>query len=213
MSSSDYSNIQIDSWKRKEYYEFYSGFDQPFFGIDAQIKCTKAVTYCKEENISFFMYYMYKAFLALNEIAEFKTRIVDDEVRQYETIHVGTTIGRLDESFAFAFCEFQEDFTQFAQQFSEEIERVNQTTGLRLNANTRRADLMHCSSIPWISFTGIHHARHSGFKDSIPKLTFGKYFEKDGELHLPISVHAHHGLMDGIHVAKFFKQLESLLNT
>ena len=49
------------------------------------------------------------------------------------------------------------------------------------------------------------------FKDSIPKITFGKFYEKAGKTMLPISVHAHHGLMDAIHVSKFLNETEQLL--
>ena len=111
----------------------------------------------------------------------------------------------------FAFVPFVEDYNIFEKSFKEEIERVNQSEGLRLNADTGRTDLMHCSSVPWISFTGIKHASNSVFKDSIPKLTFGKYYKKDGKVMLPVSVHAHHGLMDAIHVSQFLNKTEDLL--
>jgi len=206
-----YKDIDLKTWKRTEYFEFYSTFDQPYFGIDTEIECTYALDYCKENKLSFFIYYMYCAYKALNTIPEFKTRIVEGKPRLYNVIHVGTTIGRPDGSFAFAYAPYSDDFKIFSQALKAEIEAVNHSTGLRANSETGRIDLMHCSSIPWISFTGMKHASNSAFKDSIPKLTFGKYFTKDNKIMLPISVHAHHGLMDAIHVSQFLKQTEHLL--
>lgn len=213
MGEKPYSIIDVETWKRKEYFEFYSTFDRPFFGIDTEIKCTNAVKYCKANGYSFFMYYMYQSFVAINEISEFKTRIFENEVRQYDTIHVGTTIGRKDESFGFAFTPFVLSFHDFCDGFKSEIDRVNDSKGLRFNKDTSRLDLIHCSSLPWISFKGLHHATNSSYLDSIPKLTFGKYYENLSEFKLPISVHGHHGLMDGIHVSQFLTKLELLLNT
>ncbi len=203
--------IDLKTWKRKEYFEFYSTFDQPYFGIDTEIECTNALLYCKANGVSFFMYYMFCAYKALNTIPEFRTRIVDEKPRIYNRIHVGTTIGRPDGSFAFAYAPFLDDFEGFIESFKKEIDAVNNSEGLRLSENTARIDLMHCSSVPWISFKGIKHASNSKFKDSIPKLTFGKYYQKDNKMILPISVHAHHGLMDAIHVSEFLNKTEELL--
>ena len=206
-----YTSIDLQTWKRREYFEFYSTFDQPYFGLDTEIECTKGLEFCKSEGISFFHYYMHCAYKALNTIPEFKTRIVDGEPREYNEIHVGTTIGRPDGSFAFAYAPFNTDFELFSEGLKEEINRVNNSTGLRLSKDTGRIDLMHCSSVPWISFKGIKHASNSAFKDSIPKLTFGKFYNNGGKIMLPISVHAHHGLMDAIHVSEFLNKTEDLL--
>ena len=34
--------IDTDSWKRKEHYEFFSRYEEPFFGITTNVDCTKA---------------------------------------------------------------------------------------------------------------------------------------------------------------------------
>ena len=81
---------------------------------------------------------MYCAHKALNAIPEFRTRIVDGAPVIYDVIHVGTTIGRPDGSFGFAFSPFTPDFEAFANGFKEEIDRVNHSTGLRLNDQTGR---------------------------------------------------------------------------
>lgn len=206
-----YKRLELDSWKRRAYFEFYSTFDQPFFGLDTEVEYTNALEKCKANKTSFFIFYMYCAHKALNRIPEFRTRIVDGEPRLYNVIHVGTTIGRPDGSFGFAYAPFTNDFQEFSKGLKEEINRVNNSEGLRLNQDTGRIDLVHCSSVPWISFTGIKHASNSMFKDSIPKLTFGKFYNKDNKVMLPLSVHAHHGLMDAIHVSEFLKETEKLL--
>lgn len=206
-----FQTIDLQTWKRTEYFQFYTAFDQPYFGLDAEIECTQALEFCKANKESFFIRYMYCAYKALNTIPEFKTRIVDGEPRLYDEIHVGTTIGRPDGSFAFAYAPYSEDYSTFEQGLKAEIKRVHESTGLRATRETGRIDLMHCSSVPWISFKGVKHASNSAFKDSIPKLTFGKYYETDGKIMLPISVHAHHGLMDAFHVSQFLKETEKLL--
>ncbi|RYD86239.1 MAG: chloramphenicol acetyltransferase, partial [Sphingobacteriales bacterium] len=48
--------------------------------------------------------------------------------------------------------------------------------------------------------------------ESVPKITFGKYREDAGRKLMPVSVEAHHGLVDGLHVARYFEIFAKLMN-
>ena len=54
--------------------------------------------------------------------------------------------------------------------------------------------------------------RNYSFPHSSPKITFGKVIESNDGLKMPVSVHAHHALMDGIHVAQFFNEFQENLD-
>lgn len=72
-------------------------------------------------------------------------------------------------------------------------------------------NVIHYSSIPWLNFTSLSHARSFSFKDSCPKISFGKMMEQNGIKQMPISIHVHHALMDGFHVAQFVERFQELL--
>ncbi len=95
--------VDINNWKRKEYYEFFSKYDEPFWGIVTEIDCTIAYEKVKQNNSSFFSYYLYKSTQAINMIEEFRYRIEDEKVVLFEEIHAATTIGRDDETFGYSF--------------------------------------------------------------------------------------------------------------
>lgn len=40
--------IDKNTWKRKEHYEFFSEYDDPFFGITSEIECSNAYEFCKK---------------------------------------------------------------------------------------------------------------------------------------------------------------------
>jgi len=73
-------------------------------------------------------------------------------------------------------------------------------------------DLTHYSSLPWFNFTGLTHLRNFGDGDSIPKISFGKIFMREGRSYLPFSIHVHHALVDGFHVARFVDLFNENLN-
>ncbi|MFZ4414898.1 MAG: CatA-like O-acetyltransferase [Bacteroidales bacterium] len=207
-----YKNLDIENWNRKEHFEFFNHFDEPFFGIEAEIDCTYSYTFCRSQSIPFFLYYHYQALLAVNQTEEFRYRIKDGEIIVFDTIHVTTTISREDNTFAFSFIPFVPSFREFSELARIEIDRIKSSSGLCVNENTSRIDVIHFSTLPWISFTGVSHARNFKYKDSVPKITFGKYFSRNKRLIMPISIHAHHGLMDGFHVGQYLQMFEKFIN-
>ena len=208
-----YKKLNKDNWNRKEHFEFFNQFDEPFFGIVAEIDCSNAYQVCKTNSIPFSLYCLYQAITAVNQTEEFRYRIKDEEIIVFDTIHVTTTIGRNDNTFSFSYIPFTQSLSEFVKLAKIEIERIKSSSGLGANENTGRLDVIHFSTVPWISFTGVTHPQNFKFKDSIPKITFGKYFHRNDRMFMPVSVNAHHGLMDGFHVSQFVKLFEHLLNT
>ncbi|MDJ1506611.1 chloramphenicol acetyltransferase [Xanthocytophaga agilis] len=206
------TELPLDQWNRKEHFQFFSGFDEPFFGIVAELDITHAYQKAKAANASFFLYYLYQTLKIVNAIEEFRYRIAEGKVYCYDTIHASPTISRDDTTFGFGFIEFKDTFESFLPGALTEIEAVRQTSGLCLSDQTGRIDVIHFSAIPWTRFTGLTHARHFAYKDSVPKVSVGKYYTQHGKMLLPVAVNVHHGLMDGYHVGKFLSELQSLFD-
>ena len=49
-------------------------------------------------------------------------------------------------------------------------------------------------------------------RNATPLFDWGKYYEKDGKVMIPISVQAHHSFLDGLHIGQFVEQLQKFLN-
>ena len=67
----------------------------------------------------------------------------------------------------------------------------------------------------WIRKTTYTHISHtiSGKKDNAtPLFDWGKYYEKDGKVLIPISAQAHHSFVDGLHIGQFVEKLQKMLN-
>jgi len=203
--------IDLASWSRREHFEFFSTFDDPTFGIVSEVDCSNAYALVKEKQHSFFAWYMHKSMLAVDAVEEFKYRIADGQVVFYEEIHAGPTIGRKDGTFSFSFIPFDRDFTTFSQSLKDEIIQVQNSTGLRIGVDADHKNIVYYSTLPWIAFTGLKHPRDANETAGIPKITFGKMFIRDGKRMMPVSVHAHHGLLDGLHVGQYLDVFQELL--
>lgn len=202
--------LNLDTWARKEHFNFFRQFDEPFFGITVEIDCTIDFNRVKANGGSFFLSYLHKSLAAANEVAPFRYRINDGEVWVYDQVHASPTIDRPDGTFGFAYMDFYEDAATFDAHSKAEIERVRQSTGLVPAVSGE--NVIHYSSLPWINFTAISHARSFSFKDSCPKISFGKVRDAGERKMMPVSVHVHHALMDGFHVAQFLDGFQQRMN-
>lgn len=203
--------LDLTTWNRKEHFDFFKNFEEPFFGLVATVDCTKAYNNAKLAGVPFFIYYLHKTLVAVNNIESFRYRINGDDVVIYDRIDASSTILRDDHSFGFSFIEFNPDIQTFTTIAQTEIERVRNTSGL-FTREFNMDNLIHFSSIPWVNFTSLSHARSFTFPDSCPKISFGKMTLTDEKREMPVSVHIHHGLADGYHVGLFFEELQKQLD-
>jgi chloramphenicol O-acetyltransferase type A len=204
--------LDLENWNRKEHFLFFKQMEEPFFGITTTINCTKGYETAKQLGTSFFTYYLHKTIIAVNAIEAFRYRIIDDKIFIYDTIDVSATIMRDDNTFGFSLIEYSPDFDVFAANTLLEIERIKNTPGL-FTREFPQDNLIHLSAIPWINFTSLSHARSYTFPDSCPKISFGKMIlDEDGKRTMSISIHVHHGLMDGYHVGQFIDYFQGLMN-
>lgn len=73
-------------------------------------------------------------------------------------------------------------------------------------------DVFQCSPMPFLTYTHISHT-NSGKKDNAtPLFDWGKYYEKNGRMVMPVSVQVHHSFVDGIHIGQFAEKLQKYLN-
>jgi len=204
--------IDLATWPRREHFAFFSSFEEPFFGLVADVDVTVARAEARRLGVSFFLYYLYQALAAANSVAEFRDRIEQGQVYRYDQVHASATIGRPDHTFGFSFLENQLSLTEFLATAQPEITAVQQAGGLCLSERTGRPDVLHCSAIPWVRFTGLTHARSFGHPDSAPKISFGQAYPHGAGQRMAVAVNVHHALADGYHVGLFLDAFQRRLN-
>ena len=204
------TKIDITNWNRKEHFEFFCTFEEPFFGITTPIDMTIAYEKAKTMQIPFFVYYLHKTIAAINQVENFRYRIEDENVFLYDEIDASSTIMREDKTFGFSFIKFHSDIHEFAKTTQTEIERIQVTPGLFTREFPE--NIIHFSAVPWINFTGLTHSRKYSLKDSCPKVSYGKLMTEGSKKTMAMTVLAHHGLADGYHMGLFVEALQAELN-
>ncbi|NVO30166.1 CatA-like O-acetyltransferase [Hymenobacter lapidiphilus] len=205
--------IEQAGWNRQEHFAFFSQFEEPFFGLVADVDATRAQARARALGVSFFQLYLHATVAAVQTVENLRYRInAQGQVDCYDQINVSATLSRSDHTFAFSFIPFSPDLHAFGHGLAAEAEAVRQSSGLRLGPETGRPDVVHFSALPWVSFSGLTHARSFSHPDSIPKISVGRLRPESSRLLMPVSVNVHHGLADGYHVGLFLAELQRQLD-
>lgn len=202
--------IDIENWKRKDHYNYFKQLDYPHFNICGNVNITSFYKYIKENELPFFISVLYASTKTANNIKEFRFRIREDKVVEHEIVSPSFTVMTEEEVFSFCTSNFIEEFKKFKNNTLNEIEKVK--NNISIEDEPGRDDLLYITSIPWVSFTNITHPIQMKPVDSIPRISWGKYFEEGDKIMLPLSVQAHHALVDGIHVGLFFNTFQEILD-
>lgn len=208
-----FETVDRNTWKRSEHFQFFSSFKEPFFSVCAEVECTGLIRSCKEAGRSSTLSLWHGCLWAANQVDEFRYRIRDGVPVLYDKIHLSPTILRPDETFTIGFVPYLENESEFIAVAESALSEARETSGFALSDEARRVDLIHFSSLPWFRFTGLTHARPLANGESETKVSIGRFGEREGRYWLPISVTAHHGFVDGLHVARYFEFLESRWNS
>jgi chloramphenicol O-acetyltransferase type A len=203
--------LEIETWNRKQHFEHFKQLVDPYFGVTVEVDVTKAYQTAKEKNISFFVLYLHACMKAINSIENFKYRITEDErIRIHDVIHASATIMRPDNTFGFSFIHYSSSLDEFHENFKKEKERILNSTELFPPINSDNC--IYCSALPWLNFTG-HKEPKGSESDSITRLAFGNFIEKENRLKMPVSISVNHALIDGYHVSLFFENYQKALDT
>jgi chloramphenicol O-acetyltransferase type A len=205
--------LDLETWPRREVFEFYRTFDKPYFNVCLRLDVTKLLTELKRrpERPSTWLTYHYLALRAANDIEQFHYRLRDGKVLVHEVINGGTTVILPNETFTLVYFDHSESYRRFMDGATRAVDEIR-AGDWKFRPKHEDDARIHCTTLPWIVFTSFSHARRWwGREDSVPKISFGKFVQENGRTLMPFSVEVHHALMDGLHVGRYIDRMEEML--
>ena len=202
-----FQKINLEEYPRRKHFEYFSSLQYPYVGVTSDVDVTDLVGFCKSRQYSFYSVFLHLVALAADDVPEFRQRIHHGEIIQYDqcpTSHI-----ELLENGTYCYCTLRhhmplEEYVPYA---AETRKRCRENGVLEEDAEEE--SMYFISTLPWLHYSALIQPVAGG-EESNPRITWGK-FQKDhnGREQMPVSVLAHHGLVDGIHIARFYQNLES----
>lgn len=198
--------IDLDRWGRREHFQLYRGFANPFFNVCVEVDATRTWRDSLEPGgQSFFLASVFVALQAANEVSAFRTRVRGDGAWVHDQVSITPTVLRPDRTFAFARLEPAATFAEFQQRSAPLVRSACEIKPLVVSHPDD--DLIYQTTLPWLRFMSFSNALNGGH-DSIPRVAFGKCTADGDRWKLPVSVEVHHAVVDGVDVARFIEKLE-----
>jgi chloramphenicol O-acetyltransferase type A len=203
--------IDQTTWVRKEHFDFFSqGQGLPLYDITTQINVTHFYRYCKHYQVSFYYGLIAATTRTMNTIENFRYKIRGNEVVLLDHLVPSFTDLKKD-SELFHIITLEDSGT--LKEFSDKAKKVSRSQQEYFPKSEYAQDeLLQFSCLPWFSFTNLGNELSMDRDDSIPKVTWGKFEQQGEHLMLPYSIQVNHRLVDGIHLGKFFNQLQTYLD-
>ena len=200
----NYKIIDEKTWERAMHCMVFRNSVEPQFCVTFEADITNFKEEVKKQGLSFTMAMVYAVCKCANEIEEFRYRFLDGKIVLYDRIDTAFTyLNKSTNLFKVVNVPFIDDISEYCKlAYMTANEQKEYFTGPLAN------DVFQCSPMPWVSFTHISHT-NSGKKDNAtPLFDWGKYYEKNGRIMIPISVQAHHSFVDGVHIGQFVNGLQ-----
>lgn len=203
----DVKIIDMNSYPRKEQFNYFRHMAYPYVGITANIDITSLNNIIKANNLPFFLTILYIAGNAANAIPEFRRRINGDSIIEYSQCNTSHTVALENESYCYCELNTCMDYRMFLD-YAKEKQRLDKTKG-EISNESDSDSLLFVSCIPWISYTGLVQPVPYP-ADSNPRITFGRYFEQNDRILMPTTLLLNHALADGIHLSKFYTNFDRI---
>ena len=207
------TEIDLRNYPRRQHFEYFSSLQYPYVGVTNQVDVTALVRFCKERKYSFYLLFLHAAALAADSVPELRQRIRNGGIVEYSqcpTSHI-----ELLDNGTYCYCALYHHMGLEEYLFYAETARKQCRVHGSIEESADSESMYFISTLPWLHYTALIQPVAGG-EESNPRITWGK-FEKDdhGRDQLPVTLLAHHGLVDGIHIARFYealgKQLEELV--
>lgn len=207
--------IDMDTYPRRAHFDYFRSLQNPMLGITVQVDVTRLRAFCRREGCSFFLAFLRVAALAADDVPQLRQRIRDGGIVEYDAC--GTSHVELREDGTYGYCTlyhhmpWRDDF----RGAEAHRERCRQEASIEEDEDVE--GLYFVTSLPWLKYTQLTQPTAGG-DESNPRISWGR-FEDDGQGHIvmPVTLLAHHALVDGLHVARFFenidRQIEQLTST
>src|SRR5260370_28260104 len=101
--------LDITTWARRDLFEFFRGYANPYFNICTRLDVTNFLELLRQRpGVNISLAYHYFALRVANEIEPFHYRLKEDKVIIHDVINGATTVLLPNESFTFVYFDYDE---------------------------------------------------------------------------------------------------------
>jgi chloramphenicol O-acetyltransferase type A len=200
----------VSGFTRQAQLAHFARYDSPVVNVCAPCETADFATPAKAKGLPPFTVLLHALCKASLDIEALRWRLEDGAPVRIEQLTVSYTVVGRDGNLNFSTFPFDPDFGVFLDRYLADRITAAAADHLRLDPMPDRAYIF-VTCLPWLTFTSIQHPIGQFADASIPNVAAGRFAIADGRLAFPLAVQAHHGLVDGLHIAQYVARVAELL--
>lgn len=198
----EFKTIDLETFPRREQFLLFKDMAWPYVGLTAEVDVTDVKASTKARGESFFLAMNYVVAKAANRIPEFRMRVHQGGIIEFPCCGTSHTLLLPDNTFIYCTLYHGKPYAEYMEYAAAEQKRITEIGWVPDDEEVEA--LYFTTAIPWVHHTALIQPTRGG-DDSNPRISFGKYALKDGRLMMPLSMLAHHALVDGFHLGQFYQ--------
>lgn len=197
--------VDMEQDPRREQFAYFLDLANPYLGVTAEVDVTAVLEWTEKTGSSFFLTVLYAAVRAANAVPELRRRLRGRAVVEYDRCPSSHTVALPNGSYCYCRLTADRPLPEFLSYAEEEQARA--AAAPSLDDGAEGESLLFVSCLPWLRYTALIQPTPSP-ADSNPRITWGRYDDREGRTVLPVTLLVHHALADGRHLARFYEELE-----
>ena len=198
--------IDMSTYARRAHFAYFKSLPYPYVGITADVDVTAALAYARANSCSFYLTFLHVAALAADSVPALRQRIRGDEIVEYDACPTSHIELLADTSYCYCTLHHHMPMRDYLVQAGR-ARAACRENGIEEDADVE--SMLFISTLPWVHYTSLIQPVAGG-DESNPRITWGRYdVGADGRAVMPVSILAHHALVDGIHIAQFYSNLDA----
>ena len=192
--------IDMATYPRRSHFERFKEYADPYAGVTVNVDITGAYRRIKEDGLPVFISLLYAMVMGANRVPQFRQRFEGDGIAEYDFCHASYTVSKPDGTYRHCHTNCRGSLEEFIRSTAAAQERALQADGIDEAEDV--VSRLFVSSTPWYSFTHCVQPTPAE-KDSNPRIVFGKFYEENGKILMPVNILVNHAIVDGYHIALF----------
>ena len=197
--------LDLAAYPRRAHFDYFRQMTNPYLSVTAPCDITALRRLTQERGLPFFLTVLHCAINAANAVPELRQRIRGEGIVEYDRCLSSHTVALPDGTYCYCSLEVDRPFREFLPYAAAEQERVKAAPTLEDGEDGE--SLFFVSCVPWLSYTALTQPTPTP-ADSNPRITWGRWHRQEGRTLLPMTLLANHALVDGIHIARFYENLD-----
>lgn len=197
-----YRRIDMAKDPRRAQFDYFRTLANPYVGVTVPVDVTGVWERSRRMGDSLFLRVLYAVVRGANAVPQLRRRIrADGTVVEYDSCPSSHIVPLPEDAYCYCTLDCRRPYGEFLPYALAEQERARAAASLD---DGDQESLFFLSCVPWFSFTSLIQPTPAP-ADSNPRLTWGRCEKREGRMELPLAILAHHALVDGVHIARFYE--------